>query len=726
VVNGREDVSLSESEMGYIRNAMGREPNPLELGMLDIMFSEHCSYKSSRPILKLLPGAGKRVVVGQGYDAGVMDVDDGWVVNIRMESHNHPSAIEPYNGAATGIGGIIRDVLCQGARPIALVDSLRFGPLKSARSRWLFKYVVKGIGDYGNCTGIPTVAGEVEFDESFENNCLVNVACIGLARKENLVLAKASHPGDLLILVGGSTGRDGIHGVTFASKVLTDKSEEDRPSVQIGDPFTKKRIVEGTLKAIETGYVRGLKDLGGGGLTCAASEMAAKGGCGAEIDISKMHLREEGMTPYEIMLSESQERMLFAVKDIQVTEVFDRYETPYAVVGKVTDSKYLVVKHGEKMLARVPAELLADPPTVERRAIKPLVKLEKTKGVPRKIGMLEILSSQNIASKEWVYRQYDHEVGVRTITKPGDGDSAVMMLPNEKALAIAADCNSGHAYLDPYIGGSGAVAESCRNVAATGGEPLAIVDCCNFGDPEKPELFWQFKEAVKGIADMCTGLEVPCIGGNVSFYNESSGTGKAVKPCPAVVALGLVNSLDHITPMQFQKVGDAVLILGETHRELGGSEYYRLSGIDGGEIPKIDASREKRSIDAVLSAIKSGSVSSCHDCSRGGLGVALAIMAIRGGLGATIELEKVPFKDLSFEEVLFSETHSRFILTSEEENVKALMGLLETSSVPFARIGKVSTTLTFRWQNEEHDFPIDRMTSVWENVIPKYMEGGEK
>jgi len=722
--------------MGHIAQTLGRTPNTLEMGMLEIMFSEHCSYKSSIPILKLLPAAGARVVVGRGYDAGVLDVGDGWVVNVRMESHNHPSAIEPYNGAATGIGGIIRDVLCQGARPIALIDSLRFGPLDSPHSRWLFKHVVRGIGDYGNCTGIPTVAGEVEFDESFEDNCLVNVACVGLARKTGLVLAKATDPGDMLVLVGGSTGRDGIHGVTFASKILTENSEEDRPAVQIGDPFTKKRIVEATLEAVGTGHVKGLKDLGGGGLTCAASEMVARGGCGAEIDLSRVPLREEGMTPYEIMLSESQERMLFVIGDADtvVLSIFDRYEIPYAIIGRVTDTGDMVVGEGGRVLARLPAGLLANPPVVERRGKKPAGGCKKPVGgginlgggsglyepehIPQDVGLLDVLASQNTASKEWVYRQYDHEVGVRTILKPGDADSAVMRLPNGKAIAIAVDANSRHSYLDPYSGGAGAAAESCRNVAAVGGDPLAIVDCCNFGSPEKPEVFWQFKEAVRGMADMCTGLGVPCVGGNVSFYNESAT--REVKPCPAVVALGLVDSVDQITPMAFQNPKDAIVLIGDTHPELGGSEYYHLRGIDTGKAPGSVPDREMASIEAVISAIRGGNALSCHDCSRGGLGVALAMMAIKGGLGAVIDLDGVG--DLSLNELLFSETHSRFILTAKDG--LELVDVLGSFSVPFTLMGHVSAgPLTFRWHGQEITFPVEEMTRRWRSTIPRYMEG---
>jgi phosphoribosylformylglycinamidine synthase len=729
-------VDLTEDEIKSVVKTLGRTPNSLEIGMIDIMFSEHCSYKSSRPILKLFPTTGPRVVVGPGYDAGVVDVGSGWCVNLKMESHNHPSAIDPYNGAATGVGGMIRDVLCQGARPIALLNSLRFGPLDNPHSRWLLKYVAKGAADYGNYTGVPTVAGEVEFDKSFETNCLVNVACVGLVEKKKLVLAKATRPGDLLVLVGGSTGRDGIHGVTFASKTLTEeKSEEDRPASPAGDPFMKKRLIEAILKIVETGYISGLKDLGGGGLTCAASEMAAKGGCGAEIDVSKVPLSEKDMTPYEIMLSESQERMLLIVEENRLEEVlsiFDKYEVPHAIIGRVTDSGNLVVKDGEKILASVPAKLLSDPPVIQREARKPDY-LDKLRNIdlppmPNDLtnALYRILSSPNVASKEWLYSQCDHEVGIRTILKHEDADAAVMGIPNGKAIALTTDCNSRHCYLDPYNGGAGAVAEACRNVVATGGEPLAIVDCCNFGNPENPEVFWQFKEAVRGMADMCKGLSVPCVGGNVSFYNEDGRTGKAVKPCPGVVALGLIDNLDSITPMPFQNPGDVIVMVGETFGELGGSEYYHVvHGLEGGNPPKADPARERKSIDAVLAVIRKGHVRSAHDCSRGGLGVALATMAIKSGLGATIELEKVPSQNLRPDELLFSETHSRFILTTRESDVGPLADSLEMFSIPFARIGNVSNSdsLAFKWHNADFTCSIHEMRKKWKGTIPKYMEG---
>ena len=489
------ELSLTKEEMEYARKFLEREPNSLEWAMIDAEWSEHCSYKSSKPMLKLLPTKGRRVLLGPGYDSGVVDIGDGYVATVHIESHNHPSAIDPYGGAGTGIGGVIRDILCMGTRPIALLDSLRFGHIEeSEHSRWLFKYVVRGIADYGNCTGIPTVAGEVEFDESFEKNCLVDVVCLGVGGKKGLVLAEASDPGDAVILVGGSTGRDGIHGVTFASKVLTERSEEDRSAVQIPDPFTKKLIIEATLEAVLTGYVCGLKDLGGGGLTCGISEMADKGGRGIELEISRIHLREGDMNPTEVMISESQERMVFVVengKEGEVCKIFDKYEIPYAVIGRVVREPNVVVTQNGKNIADLPTQFLANAPIIPRRAIKPRLKKAKPEFEPPKDlskTLLRLLSSPNIASKEWVFRQYDHEVGVRTVVKPGQGDAAVLKLPNGKFAAIKADGNSKYCHLDPYRGGASCVAEACRNVVAVGAEPVAMLDLSliHISEPTRP------------------------------------------------------------------------------------------------------------------------------------------------------------------------------------------------------------------------------------------------
>ncbi|MHA1410970.1 MAG: phosphoribosylformylglycinamidine synthase subunit PurL, partial [Candidatus Odinarchaeia archaeon] len=518
-----------------------------------------------------------------------------------------------YNGAATGIGGIVRDILCMGARPVALLDNLRFGKITSDHSKWLFEYVVKGISDYGNCIGVPTVAGDVEFDDSYENNCLVNVACIGLMKKEDIKPSEARYVGDILVLMGGSTGRDGIHGVTFASRVLTEASEEDRPAVQIGDPFIKKLIIEATLEAIRTGYVRGLKDLGGGGLTCASSEMSGSAGTGVELYLNEVHTREAGMIPYEIMISESQERMLFVINPEgldTVLKIFDKYEVPYRVVGKVTDTGVVSVYKNGKLVAQVPSKMLSDPPTVDRQAEKPkYLSTITTINKPPKPDNLEeaiykLFTSPNVASKEWVYRQYDHEVGDRTIVKPGQADAAVLrVIGKNKAIAFKSDATPSHCYLDPYNGGAGSLAESCRNVVSTGGKPLAFVDCLSFGNPENKEVFWTFKEAVKGLADLAVKLGLPCVGGNVSFYNEDQVSERVVKPCPVVLTVGVIEDLSYITTMNFKEKDEVILMIGETYPELGGSEYYTtIFEVEGGLPPKVNMELEKNTLDCVLNA----------------------------------------------------------------------------------------------------------------------------
>ena len=723
------ELSLTKEEMEYARKFLKREPNPLEWAMIDAEWSEHCSYKSSKPVLKLLPTRGRRVLLGPGYDSGVIDIGDGYVATAHIESHNHPSAIDPYGGAATGIGGVIRDILCMGTRPIALMDSLRFGSIEeSEHSRWLFKYVVRGIADYGNCTGIPTVAGEVEFDESFEKNCLVDVVCLGVGRKKGLVLAKASDPGDLVILVGGSTGRDGIHGVTFASKVLTERSEEDRSAVQIPDPFTKKLIIEATLEAVSTGYVHGLKDLGGGGLTCGISEMADKGERGIEIELSRIHLREEDMVPTEVMISESQERMVFIVKDgkeREVCKIFNKYEIPYAIIGTVVRDRNVIVTQNGKEIANLPTRFLANAPIIPRREIKPRIRKAKHKfELPKDISatLLRLLSSPNIASKEWVFRQYDHEVGVRTVVKPGQGDAAVLKLPNGKFAAIKVDGNSKYCYLDPYRGGASCVAEACRNVVAVGGEPVAMLDHCQFGDPNNGEVFWAFSQTVRGIADACRSFSLPCIGGKVSFYNEDKETGKAIKPSPVIVVLGLIDNINHVTTAGLKNEGDAMVVVGSTGLDMGGSEYYRTLGIYDGSPPSIDLDLEKKTMKAVLECIKRGYVSSCHDCSSGGLAVAIAEMCIIGDLGARISLDKVPSERLRVDELLFSESNSRFIISTDKP--ERTLKIFKRYGIPSAKIGEVSAgPLEFSSKRTRLSCSLQDMKKTYGEAVRRLVEG---
>lgn len=689
-------MTLTAEEMDYIRNELGRDPNPLEYGMLDIMFSEHCSYKSSRPVLALFPTEGKNVIMGPGDDAGIVDLTEDLALVMGMESHNHPSAIEPYGGAGTGIGGIIRDIISMGAMPVALLDSLRFGPLEDQRSRYLFEYVVKGISDYGNRVGIPTVGGEVEFDENFQFNPLVNVVCAGLVRKDSIVRGIAPNVGDVFVLMGGRTGRDGIHGVTFASEELTSSSElESRPAVQVADPFTKKQVMEATLEALEKIDIHGLKDLGGGGLTCCISEMAAKGGNGARMELTKVPLREEGMTPYEIMLSESQERMVFVVnqKDVAgLVAIIEKHELPYAVIGEVTDQGQMVVTQEGEVVADLPCELLADPPLVEREAREPIhheeyVELEDS---PADKALLKLLSSLNVASKKWVYRQYDHEVQVRTVVKPGD-DAAVLRVDQEKGFTLTTDCNNIHCYLDPYHGGAGAVAEAIRNVVAMGSDPLCMVDCLNFGNPEKPEVFWQFQKCVQGMSDVARRFNLPVISGNVSFYNETEGV--TVNPSPVVSVAGAIDLKD-IRTTPFKNESDVIILIGNTHPELDGSEYHKsMHGVMQGKAPQVDMEAEFQSAQAVLKMVKKddqGNITAVHDLSSGGLAVSLAEMALEGGWGATVDLSRVPGAgDMTPIQVLFSESHARYLLTVREEYANDITNTLRNMGVPAASIGRV-------------------------------------
>jgi phosphoribosylformylglycinamidine synthase len=682
--------------MEYIKKEIGREPNPLEYGMLDIMFSEHCSYKSSRPILGLFPTEGDKVIMGPGDDAGIVELTDDMALVMGMESHNHPSAIEPYGGAGTGIGGIIRDIISMGAMPVALLDSLRFGPLEDQRSRYIFEYVVKGISDYGNRVGIPTVGGEVEFEDNFRFNPLVNVVCAGLVQKDKIVRGVAPNVGDVFVLMGGRTGRDGIHGVTFASEELTNRSEiEDRPAVQIGSPFTKKQVMEATFESLEKIDVQGLKDLGGGGLTCCISEMAAKGGNGAEVELTKIPLREEGMTPYEIMLSESQERMVFVVRpeDVEsLIEIFDKFELPSSVIGTVTDTGQMVVTEEGKVIADISTELLSDPPIVERKAIKPIKKGTRieVEDVPADEALLKLLSSQNISSKIWVYRQYDHEVQIRSVVKPGD-DAAVLRADDKTAFALTTDCNSIQCYLDPYHGGAGAVAEAVRNVVSMGAEPLCMVDCLNFGNPEKPEVFWQFKECVQGMADLANEFNLPVISGNVSFYNETEGV--TVNPSPVVSVAGVMDIRD-IRTMPFKDSGDEIILIGKTFPEMDGSEYHKtVHGVVQGNPPQVNLKNEYTSAWGVLNLIRSdknNQITAVHDLSSGGLAVALAEMIISGELGAVIDLDKIPKSgDLNNMELLFSESNSRYLISVKKGFSQEVLKKLNDVKIPAEIIGTV-------------------------------------
>ncbi|MFX0186289.1 MAG: phosphoribosylformylglycinamidine synthase subunit PurL [Candidatus Hodarchaeota archaeon] len=743
MVNDNElNVNMTNDEIKKIKNMLDREPNVTELGMFDVMWSEHCSYKSSRPKLKLFENAEENydyVLAGPGQDAGVINIGDGYCLAFRIESHNHPSAIEPYHGAATGIGGIIRDILCMGVRPIALLDPLRFGPLKkNPHSQWLFKYVVKGIADYGNCTGIPTIGGEVEFDKSFESNCLVNVACIGLGTIEDYKHApsKAYNPGDYVVLMGGSTGRDGIHGVTFASRTLTEMSEADRPAVQIGDPFTKKMIIEATLEAVKTGYVRGLKDLGGGGLTCAASELTGDGNTGARIDLNSVFTREPGMNSFEIMLSESQERMAFIVKPEgleAVLDVFRKFEMNFAVIGRTDNSKILKVYETGEIVVNLPSKALSESPTIPREEKRPgyLENLLSQKTPERSLSLDDIIykliASENICSKEWVYRQYDHEVGVRSIIKCGEGDSGVLrIIGTNKFLAASVGVNSKHCYLNPYEGAKGGLVEVCGNVIANGAKPMAMVNCCNFGNPEIPESFWYFSKAVEGMNDFCRALRIPIVGGNVSFYNEDEVKKTAIKATPIIMIVGLIEGKENIITLAFKKAGDDILLIGETKAELGGSEYHSIIyDLEGGKPPKVDEKIIKATWDFLLKLYKNDYVKASHDVNKGGFIITIAEMCFKNKLGANLDLSNCFDDNLRDDEILFSESVGRFVIETEPKEYDKIMEIAKNFNVKIKKVGLLISNPEINikgLKGKKFKLDIKKMKELYESTIPSLME----
>ncbi|MFX0006186.1 MAG: phosphoribosylformylglycinamidine synthase subunit PurL [Promethearchaeota archaeon] len=742
-LNGEEvDIELTQEEFEKVKELLKRDPNLTEVGMFSIMWSEHCSYKSSRPRLRIFEDAEANydyVLAGPGQDAGVINIGDGYALAFRIESHNHPSAIEPYHGAATGIGGIIRDILCMGVRPIALLDPLRFGPLKdNPHSQWLFKYVVKGIADYGNCTGIPTIGGEIEFDDSFESNCLVNVACIGLGTIEDFKHApsRAFNPGDYVVLMGGSTGRDGIHGVTFASRTLTEMSEADRPAVQIGDPFTKKLIIEATLEAVKTGFVRGLKDLGGGGLTCATSELTGDGNTGGNIDLRKVFTREPGMSSYEIMLSESQERMAFIVKPEgleSVLNVFRKYEMAFAVIGRTDDSKVLRVYDGNDLVVSIPSKALSESPTFKRQEKRPeyLDELLAQKTPLLTLGLDEIIykliASENICSKEWVYRQYDHEVGVRSVVKCGEGDSGVLrIIGTNKFIAASVGVNSKQCFLDPYEGAKAGLAEECANVIANGAKPMAMVNCCNFGNPEIPESFWYFSKSVEGMNDFCRNLRIPIVGGNVSFYNEDEVKKIAIKATPLMMIVGLIENEENIITLPLKNVGDDIFLIGETKAELGGSEYHSvIYGIEGGIPPKVDDSKIKATWDFLFELYKKKLVKANHDISKGGVIINIAEMCFKNKLGVDLDFSNTYNENLNDDEFLFSESVGRFIIETDPKDYKTVLKIAKRYNIEASKIGVLSNVPEINikgLKSRSFKMKIEKMKERYDSTIPSLMD----
>ncbi|MFN0097093.1 MAG: phosphoribosylformylglycinamidine synthase subunit PurL [Gemmatimonadaceae bacterium] len=695
---------LTMDEYDRLVKMLDRTPTFTELGIISALWSEHCSYKHSRPVLKTLPTKAPWVLQGPGENAGVISIGDGLAVAFKIESHNHPSAVEPYQGAATGVGGILRDVFTMGARPIAMLNSLRFGSLETPRVRYLVAGVVKGIGDYGNCVGIPTVAGDVMFDAAYEGNPLVNAMCVGLLKEEELIRAKAEGVGNPVIAVGARTGRDGIHGASFASEDLSEENEAKRPRVQVGDPFTEKLLLEASLELIRSGHIVAIQDMGAAGLTSSSAEMAERGDVGVTIDTMKVPVRETGMTPYEILLSESQERMLVVAKkghDAEVKKILNKWDLVAEVIGEVIAEPVYRVTEGDKVVAEFPGtRLVTDCPMYTPEAKESAEAIARRERDVHAIAPLpsehdpawtleRLLQAPTIASKHWIHRQYDSTVRTNTVAGPGHADAAVVRVRGtKKALALKTDCNGRYVFLDPRVGGRIAVAEAARNVACTGGTPRAITNCLNFGNPKKPEVFFQFREAVFGMGDACRVLETPVTGGNVSLYNENPQG--AVYPTPTIGMVGVLDDAAHATRMNFTTAGDAIVLLGENTDEIGGSEYLAwVHGVVAGAPPRCDLEGEKRLIDGLLAAIRGGHVRSAHDCSEGGFAVSLAesCMADRAKpMGASVDLSA--WSSLPARALLFGEAQGRVIVSTAAPDT--VLAIAKQHGVPARVVGKVT------------------------------------
>ena len=729
---------LSPEEYQQILKAMGRAPNILELGIFSVMWSEHCSYKSSKVFLKRFPTHAGWVIQGPGENAGAVDIGDGLAAVFKIESHNHPSFIEPYQGAATGVGGILRDIFTMGARPIALLDSLRFGPLELPKNRWLFEGVVSGIAGYGNCVGVPTVGGEVYFQEMYNRNPLVNVFCLGIARRDRIFRAIASGVGNPVIYVGAKTGRDGIHGASLlASSEFNAESEKKRPSVQVGDPFTEKKLMEACLEVMEKGLLVGIQDMGAAGLSSSSCEMASKAGTGIEIEVSRVPLREGGMSPYEVMLSESQERMLLVSRqgqESEVKKVFEKWDLDVAIIGRVIPEQVLRVKEKGKIVGEIPVEPLTGGAPVYERPLRVPGYLDMVQGLsleaiaqPKDFEevLISVLGSPTIASKQWIYKQFDHMVGTNTVLLPGADAAVLRVKETQKVLAISLDGNSLYCLANPYVGGGIAVAESVRNVTCVGARPLALTDCLNFASPERPETMWQFALCVDGIAEACEKLEIPVVSGNVSFYNETNGIG--IYPTPVVGVVGLIEHLDLLMTPWFKDPDDLIVLLGETREELGMSEYLRvIHGRERGFPPELDLGRELNVIRCCRELIQGRIIKSAHDLSEGGLATALAECSLLcpGKLqGAQIEVEN-PL-GLRRDALLFGESQARILVSLREAEMERLEKLAAGHHVPINTLGRVGgdrLTIRLRGQEPIINLPLDRLERVWKGAIEKSFE----
>src|SRR4051812_21897773 len=725
-----ERHGLTTAEYDRIVRSLGREPTLTELGIFSVMWSEHCSYKSSRIHLKKLPTEGPRVLQGPGENAGAVDIGDGLAAVFKIESHNHPSFIEPYQGAATGVGGIIRDIFTMGARPIALMNSLRFGEIDGPQgplTKRIVEGVVAGIAGYGNSIGIATVGGEIAFDDRYAGNPLVNVFCLGIARADALIKGSASGIGNPVYYVGSKTGRDGIHGATMASAEFDDKSAEKRPAVQVGDPFMEKLLLEACLELMKTDALIGVQDMGAAGLTCSTCEMGARGGAGVEIDVKDVPQRETGMTPYEIMLSESQERMLLAVKkgrEAEVERIFEKWDLHAAHIGEVTDDGLLRVKDRGRVVAEIPnAALVDEAPVYDRPVRRPayvdeaaVLDLATVKDVTPREALLQVLGSPTVASKRWVYRQYDTMVRTNTIALAGMSAGVVRIKGTRRALAISTDGNGRYCYLNPRRGAMLALAEAARNVACAGGVPIGATNCLNFGNPERPEIMWQLVEAVEGLADACRALDIPITGGNVSLYNETDG--KAIYPTPVIGVVGLVEDASRVQTRAFKGAGDAVILLGEDRGELGGSEYLKtMHGLVRGDAPALDLERERALLTVVTGAIGDGLIRSAHDCADGGIAVTLAECCFdTEGIGASI--------DLAAAVELFSESASRIVLSVEASKEQDLLHRAAAAGVPARRIGTTGgDRLTIAVSGQVLvDVAVAEAERIWSTALEQYFK----
>ncbi len=731
------EMGLTDEEYGKVVEVLGRHPSYTEVGMYAVMWSEHCGYKYSRPVLRLFKKY-REALDGAGLEnAGVIDIGDGQGIVMKMETHNHPSAVEPFQGAATGVGGILRDIFTMGARPIACLNSLRFGELDDPHTRYLFENVVSGIAFYGNCVGVPTIGGEVVFEDCYAGNCIVSAMSAGIVNTDEIALACAKGTGNSVMYVGSRTGRDGIHGATFASVELTEESESRRSNVQVGDPFQEKLLIEATLEALKTGFIVGIQDMGAAGITCGTCETAAKGDSGMEVDVLKVPRREQGMTPYEVMLSESQERMLAIVekgREPEVEAVFRKWGLQAVVIGHVTDDGLVRVFEGDEIVAEIPAKSLADEaPTYYLETEEPDYLIDARAfdfaKLPEPGDYNEVLSklldASTIASKEWVYRQYDHMVQTNTVIMPGSDAAALRIRGTKKAIALVADCNGRYCYLDPFVGAQIAVAESARNLACTGARPMGVTDCVSFGNPEKPQIFWQFRRAIEGLSEACEFFGTPVISGNVSFYNETPET--AIYPTPVIGMLGLIDDAEKHCTMDFKAAGDTVVMLSGRKAEenvLGGSEYLKvIHGAVAGAPPVIDMAAEKRLDSCVIEAIGAGLVNSAHDCSDGGLAVALAESCISGKIGADIAIAS----DVAASVALFGEAQSRIVVSLAEANIPELAKLVYKHGIICERLGKVGGDALRVAVNGSVaiDHSVETIADTWKNSIARKMEGPE-